>query len=576
MSPDRRGNQQHLFSAWSSVFRVDVLSDPKNASLHTLHHDGNIGSAVHAWDGDPNSLLRLMVNMRAIPFTVLDPEAEVLIIGAAGGQELQASVAFRAGHVTGVELNPVTVSLLTEVFKDFSGGVAAHPKVTLVNAEGRSFVERSEDLYDLIWLVAPDSYAAMNAASSGAFVLSESYLYTVEMIKEAFAHLKPNGVIAAQFGELYLHSRPNRTPRYVSTASQALVESGIEDFRRHLIVATAPAFLPGSTTLIGKSPFGEDRLTRLHSHLDQSIENSEVWYPFEGDPPRMLNAVQSVIHLPDEALERFKDAYHFDIDPVEDDSPFFWHFTSFRDALFGRVQKDAGINDWEVATGERVLAILLIFATCFAAVFILLPTIRIRDVWRAIPYKWNAGLYFAALGLGFMFIEICLIQKLTLFLGYPSYSLTVTLFSLLIFSGIGSLLSATYSESRNRALWGLLGVLTLLTFGMQFGLAPIASAFSDALLPTRIGVAIAVLAPVGLCLGAFMPIGVTTLATLTEHEREYVAWGWAVNGFFSVVSSVSATMLSMSFGFRVVLLVALLVYAVGVLALTRIPERSAG
>jgi hypothetical protein len=258
--------------------------------------------------------------------------------------------------------------------------------------------------------------------------------------------------------------------------------------------------------------------------------------------------------------------------PVRDDSPFFWHFTSFERALFGEIKRYPGINDFEVATGERMLVILLVFATAFAAIFILLPTVKIHDVWQEIPHKLNAGIYFASLGLGFMFIEVCLIQKLTLFLGYPSYSLTVTLFSILIFSGIGSLVSSAYSQSRNRALFGLLAALLLITLAMQFALGPITDTFNDSGLATRIAVAIALLAPVGLCLGAFMPIGVATITSLTEHDREYVAWGWAVNGFFSVVSSVSATMLSMTFGFRWVLMIAFVVYTIGIFALSRIPE----
>jgi len=572
MSPQRRGEKEHLFSAWSSVFRVDVLGHRGDRLPYTLHHDGNIGSALHYWDGTQDSLARFIRNFRALPFTVLDPEPKVLIIGAAGGQELQASIGFGASHVTGVELNPVTVSLLSEVFAEFTGNVAHHPRVELVNVEGRSYIERSDEQYDLIWLVAPDSYAARQAASSGAFVLSESYLYTVEMIREVLDHLKPNGVLAAQFGELNLHTRPNRTPRFVATARQALVESGARDYRKHLIVATAPAFVPGSTTLVSREPFTDERLDRFRAYLDEWIEDSEIWFPFYGEPPEQLNPVQNVIIATDEGFDRYNDFYPFDLSPVRDDSPFFWHFTPFRDALFGAIEKGDDVVDWEVATGERMLVILLVFASCFAAVFILLPTIRIRDAWRAMPYKLNAGLYFAALGLGFMFIEVSLIQKLTLFLGYPSYSLTVTLFAILISSGVGSLVSDAYSADRNRALFGLMACLALLTLGMQFGHEPVMALFSSAELPVRVAVAIALLVPVGLCLGAFMPIGVRTISALSAHEREYVAWGWAVNGFFSVVSSVSATILSMTFGFRWVLFLALLVYAAGVFALSRIPE----
>jgi MFS family permease len=171
-----------------------------------------------------------------------------------------------------------------------------------------------------------------------------------------------------------------------------------------------------------------------------------------------------------------------------------------------------------------------------------------------------------------MFFEVCLIQKLTLFLGYPTYSLSVTLFSLLVFSGIGSLASRRYAGQRNRALLALLVGVFALTLFYQFGVEHLVDVFAGAPLVVRVALTALLLAPLGLCLGAFMPIGLFTVARLTDHGREYVAWAWAVNGFFSVVSSVLATILSMSFGFRVVLLLAATIYAIGIVALTRVPE----
>jgi hypothetical protein len=205
----------------------------------------------------------------------------------------------------------------------------------------------------------------------------------------------------------------------------------------------------------------------------------------------------------------------------------------------------------------------------------LLPFIAIREVWAGIPYKGPAAVYFAALGMGFMFFEIVLIQKLTLFLGYPTYSLTVTLFALLLFTGVGSLVSAAYARQRNRALVMLLTTLTVLMLFYRFGMGAIVDDWIGAPLAVRIAITIACLAPLGVCLGAFMPLGLGTIAAVTEHKAEFVAWGWAVNGFFSVISSILATMLSMSFGFAFVLTLAVVVYAVGIAALWRIPAPAA-
>jgi len=180
--------------------------------------------------------------------------------------------------------------------------------------------------------------------------------------------------------------------------------------------------------------------------------------------------------------------------------------------------------------------------------------------------------YFASLGLGFMCLEVSLIQMLTLFLGYPTYSLTVTLFALLVFSGIGSALSERYSARRNRALGILMGILLGLVVLYQLGLPFIADRFIGYSLGFRVLLTIALIAPLGLCLGSFMPIGLMTIAAITPHRREYVAWPWAVNCFFSVMASILSTILAMVIGYRLLLSTAFAIYVVGTLVLAQMPQ----
>jgi hypothetical protein len=209
--------------------------------------------------------------------------------------------------------------------------------------------------------------------------------------------------------------------------------------------------------------------------------------------------------------------------------------------------------------------------TLFATIMLLVPVLTIRRVWAAIPYKLRASLYFAALGMGFMFLEISLIQRITLLLGYPTYSLTVTLFSLLTATGIGSLASERYVERRDAALlWLGLALIVLVVFDARF-LPRVVDVGVSWPFAARVALAIAALAPLGLCLGAFMPLGLRTVAATTPYAEEFVAWSWAVNGFFSVVSSVLATILAMAVGLERVMLLGLAVYLVGILALFSIP-----
>jgi len=587
LSPQRRGGREVLFSSWSALFRIDVLSRSasREDKVYIIAHDGNAGSGLHKFNGDYSTLGRFDEDIRLKPFSVLGDAPHVLIIGAAGGHEILASLHFGAGKITAVELNPVTVGLLREDFAEYTGRIAYHPKVDLINAEGRSFLQRSEDKYDLIWFVAPDSYSAMNAASSGAFVLSESYLFTVEMIRESLSKLTDNGIVCVQWGEMF--SDRHRATRYLATAREAFRSLGVENASEHILLSTGPGMLPTSTIILRRKAFSAEEV-HTYNEAIKAVPKTKLWNPVSREAgldtqPGQLpaGAAADVDHpmiqalsLTGADLDQWNDEYGYHVTPVTDDSPFFWHFTRFRDAFSRPWRAGKDIPAYELATGEQTLLILLGVATAFAGVFLLLPLALIQDVWKQIPTKGYAVGYFGALGLGFMFFEVCLIQKLTLVLGYPTYSLTVTLFSLLIFAGIGSFLSETYTRvlGRNRALVALLGVLIALTTFYLFGLPGLEVWFAKATFPARVIAVIAILAPLGLCLGAFMPIGVSAIAGTTKFDREYIAWAWAVNGFFSVVSSVLSTILAMTIGFNMVLIAACVIYGLGIFCLSRIPE----
>jgi len=182
-----------------------------------------------------------------------------------------------------------------------------------------------------------------------------------------------------------------------------------------------------------------------------------------------------------------------------------------------------------------------------------------------LPRKGSSALFFATIGLGFMFFEVTLMQLLNLFLGYPTYALTVTLMSLLIFTGLGALLSGRFGH-HPRTVPALLAGITALTAFYVLGLTPFTDALLGLPLALRVPIAFVVLAPLGLCLGMFMPLGVRTVSAMSDAPREYVAWGWAVNGFASVVGAVLATLLSMAYGFHVVLWLGLAAYLVALIA----------
>lgn len=557
-------------SGWGPVFRVDANEHPTVPGGKALIHDGTWGSAIYPFDGDVDSLTRFDDDPRSWPFaTIGNPPGRQLIIGSAGGNEILASLYFGTEDIEAVELNPVTVDALTGRYAEMSGNLAEIDNVTLTQGDGRSYLARSDGEFDLVWFVAPDSYAANNAASAGAFVLSESYLYTTDMITETLGHLSEDGISVAQFGEVDFEFQPNRTARYVVTARAALEEWGVEDPTRHIMVAESEdPFTSGlSTIVVSRSPFTDEQVDRFVEAVESTTNSQVVYAPgaVSGDSP-----VAALAAAPDDAaLDELVAEYPADITAISDDGPFFWHFTPFTDVVKD-IRRATSVDFREYAIGERVLLLLLGTAAVFAVLFLLLPFLVIRKQWRSLPAKGTSGVYFAALGLGFMLYEITMIQMLVGYLGYPSYSLTVTLASILVFTGVGALLSNRFSTAPTRALPVLLAALVLLTVFYRFGLPPLMDATLTASLPVRIGFAFVVLAPLGLCLGMFMPFGLRTVGVLSPYSDEYVAWGWAINGVFSVIGSVLTTILAMSWGFRTVHMVALSVYGLAVVVLWRL------
>jgi MFS family permease len=553
-----------MYSSWSPIFRVDA-EDAGDVRL--LYHDGLLGSAIYRFNGDVSTLGRFETDPRSLPFAVVgeDPR-NAMIIGAAGGHEILSSLYYDVGQIDAIELNPVTYDLVKDRFADYSGHLADNPRVNYVNGDGRSFLARSDDDYDLIWYPAPDSYSAANASTAGAFVLSESYLYTSDTIEESLEHLSEDGIIAAQFGEVNFEDKPNRTTRYVSTARHALEEMGVEDPSQHVLVATSPTDLGASsvaTILVKRQPFTPEEVQAFTTQLGD-VDDGVLRYAPDGDFEP--SAVSEVASIPEADLDGWYDDYEYDVRPITDDGPFFWHFTRFGDVISG-YGDDIDRLDHEDATGERVLLLLLGVAILFALVFLLLPFLAIRTTWARLPRKPRSALYFACLGLGFMFFEITLIQRLTLFLGYPTYSLTVTLASILIFTGVGALLSGRVKDRTRQVVPALLGAIAVLTVFYLFGLPALTDALLGWPLLARVLVAFVVLAPLGICLGMFMPLGIGAVASLTPYQSEYVAWGWAVNGFASVIGSVLTTILAMAFGFQAVLVLGLAVYVVALLTL---------
>src|SRR5262245_8452204 len=417
-----------------------------------------------------------------------DGTFNALVIGPGGGRDLVSALVFGARRVDAVEINPIIANdVMRGQFKEFSGGIYSHPRVRVFVDDGRSYVRRTQEKYDVIQASLVDTWAA---TAAGAYTLTENTLYTVEAFDDYLDHLTDQGVLSITrwiFDGL----------RLVSLAQEASAKRGWDAASRIAIVRQANV----ATFLLKRSPFTEGELAELerastelrfdilyaptpkYSDLtDLDSKEDEIDGTPTGDYRRLILSKDR---------ERFYDDYQMDIRPTTDDRPFFFLTTRLADQFqlaFSRA----------MLFGNGVSALLTLFgiSATLVAAFVIGPLVFVGG---SRPRGWWSWLmYFGALGAGFMLIEVAVLQRFVLLLGHPVYSLTVTLFSLLLGTGIGAALSRRLDGpmlARSTAVSVVVvAALAIVTIAAVTPLVAWAIPFSRA---ARIVVAAATLIPIG-------------------------------------------------------------------------------
>jgi len=561
---DTKGHEgdRVLFSKWNSFSRIAVYDrahgdwslSPKftgsRGESRFMDIDSAASTPILKGTGRLADADYLRYELTAIAYQLVERPAgfSALVIGPGGGRDLLSAMIFGATHVDGVEINPIIVrDVMLGRFRDYSGSLYADPRVNIHVDDGRSFVRRSTSRYDVIQASLVDTWAA---TAAGAYTLTENSLYTTEAFGEYLDHLTDTGVLTITrwvFDGL----------RLVSLAQEACAARGL-DPARHIAIVRYDRV---ATFLLKKQPFTPDEVARLKAHAD-AMGFVVLYAPgidagSDGtDPPEM---VQSRTSAGDYARliqaanrQQFVDAYPLDIRATTDDRPFFFHTTRLADQFdvaFGR----------SMLFGNGLSALLTLFGISagLVALFVIGPLLvgggRPGPGWA----RWLA--YFGALGAGFMLLEVAMLQRFVLLLGHPVYSLTVTLFSLLLGTGLGSFLSRVVDDGRiRRVTMSALLAIVLVAFVTRFAIPWLVDAAIPWSLPIRIAVAVIILVPIGILLGMALPGGMRLLAV---RSPDIAAWGWGINGAFSVVGATLAVFIAMNWGFSTTFLAAAAVYA---------------
>jgi hypothetical protein len=482
---------------------------------------------------------------------VLRPHGEFAIIGPGGGVDVMRAVASGSPSVTGIEINPaIANSVMRGRYADYAFHLYELPQVHIHVQDGRSYVRSSHDKYDVVQMTLVDTWAS---TAAGAFALSENNLYTIEAFREYFDHLKPDGMIAITRWEF---KQPREALRVVSQAIEALHQIGVANPKDHfVIIADGNLDEDGRPVLVlaRKSPFTLAEYAAVAAHVRETPNlfwlNPTAGYAGLQSLPPAAAAFQKLIESNDPT--RFAQSYAYNVSPVSDSAPFFFFTLKTRHVIENIMAGTGHGMDWRINLGVVVLGMLLIISILAVLAFLILPLALHRHRQNTPRTGIVALLYFITVGFGFILVEISLIQRFVLFLGHPTYALTVVVFLLLLSSGAGSV-AARHRITNGGKVLPLLGLISAFIVGNVVLLPWLLSAAVGLPFAIKLAISALVLAPLGFLMGMPFPTGLRLVKT--------VEWAWALNAAASVLGSVMAMIIAIHFGLTVTLLCATAAY----------------
>jgi SAM-dependent methyltransferase len=525
-----------LFERWNTYSRVRVtaqgVTPPFGWGLahapemkidqNNLDIDADAATVITRHDGDIGKLSYLKDDVINAAYLV-QPAADVAVVGVGGGRDILSGLLFGAKHISGIEINPAIFEVLTDKFADFSGHLDRQPGVSLVNAEARSYINHSSDRYDLVQISLIDTWAA---TAAGGLTLTENRLYTVEAWRDFYRALKPGGLLSVS---RWYDKDGHRSEFYrlVAIAASALQRNGVPaaELADHVVALNVGKIVTVITRPDGfTSAQWQGARARLLAQGFKVLLGPDVAY----------DTVTSTL-LSGKADAAFFASLPENIIPSTDDNPFFFYTARFEDIA---TRSSPLLNN--AAVGITLLLVVLALGAC--AYYIVIPFARLA---RRMPLSVLTPpvAYFCAIGMGFMLIEISQMQRLMVFLGHPVYGLGVVLFAILLFGGIGS---TTVGGLAPRPGAVIVRVVALLTTLVAAGLlTPLLATWARSeATDIRILLSVLLLAPPAFCMGMMFPLGLS----IWRRHSDLLPFFWSANGITSMLASVLGMALSIEFG----------------------------
>lgn len=551
--------------------RLDVIEGPAlhyapGLSLHfqgqlpphvLLLADGQTAGAVY--DATQRADWRFMDYTTGAVAHALTPNARTLVIGAGGGAHLGLAQYHRSGQITGLEMNPQVVKLMTGPLAGRGGSIYQAGGVEIVAREARGFLAARPDRFDVIVLPPLDAYGASGA---GLYATQESYLYTMDSFRLMLEHLNEDGVLCVT---RWARNPPRDGLRAFNLAAAALRSAGL-DPAQHLVMVRNWATV---SVLLSPSRFMSDECDRIRRFCGEraidlcylpGLERDEANRFHRLEDPAYYDAAQMLLSA---RQEEFVADYLFRLDAPTDDKPYYFHF--FRWSSLGSLQEQLGGHTPAfLELGTLFLGAAFVQTVLLSVVLILCPLLpRLRSLSPNATSVVSLA-YFLMLGIGFMMLEMSLLQKLILYLAHPVYAASASISSFLIFAGVGSRVSRVWSGRFRRSASIAAAATVLLGLGLAAWVDEWLALTQAQPVLLRFVIAALTIAPLAFAMGHLFPLG---LRRVRRSAPSLVPWAWGVNGCAGVAATIGTPILAMQIGFsRVVWIAAACYLLAGLLA----------
>lgn len=486
--------------------------------------DGEAGTPITQWNGDPDALEWVSYDVTALPYALR--RGDVAVVGVGGGRDILSALWGRSRSVTGIDVNRIMIDLLTGTHRDFAR-IADRPEVTLVHDDGRAYLTRTSQRFDIIQMSLVDTWAATGA---GAFTLSENGLYTLDAWRVFLSRLAPGGILSVS--RWFDPANVSETSRLVALGTAALIDRGVVTPATHLLLVSRGQV---ATLMVSSAPFTDEDARRLTAVADARgfAVVQAPWHTGTGLVGRIAASTTR------DALDRAVADPFLDYTPPTDRRPYYFNMLKPRAVIAGADLGPSGSLNGNLRATLMLLTLLGV-STALVLAIVVWPLVQIgRPPMAAGRFAWSMT-YFAAIGFGYMLIQIGLLQRFAVYIGHPTYTLAIVLFAMLLFTGAGSLLSDRLSV-HGRLARTIPVAVALALLATALVLPMVLARTVTAGLGVRTLAVLVFTAPLSLLLGCCFPVGVRLLA----GAPAVVAWAWGINGAFGVLASIAGVAISM-------------------------------